>query len=92
MIAKLPVLTAGAGPVSCFIAYCLGKANIPVSIFEKEPEIPCSPRAVGYYGATQVVFQENGLYDLIRAEGFVTSGLCWRKHPVTNEQGGKSLG
>lgn len=91
-IAQLPVLIAGAGPVGCFIAYRLGKAGIPVQIFEKETSLPYSPRAVGYYGATQNVFQESGLYDLIRAEGFMTAGLCWRQPPVPNNQGGKSLG
>lgn len=88
----LPVLIAGAGPVGCFIAYRLGKAGIPVQIFEKEPSLPYSPRAVGYYGATQVVFHEAGIYDLVRSEGFVTAGLCWRQPPTPNEQGGKSLG
>lgn len=90
--ANLPVLIAGAGPVGCFIAYRLGKAGIPVQIFEKESETPYSPRAVGYYGATQTVFHEAGLYDLVRSEGFVTAGLCWRTPPVRNDAGGKSLG
>jgi 2-polyprenyl-6-methoxyphenol hydroxylase-like FAD-dependent oxidoreductase len=89
---KLPVLIVGAGPVGCFIGYQLGKAGIPVQIFEKQADLPYTPRAVGYYGATQNVFQEAGLYDLVRAEGFVTDGLCWRQPPVPNDQGGKSLG
>ncbi|KAL2857318.1 FAD/NAD(P)-binding domain-containing protein [Aspergillus pseudoustus] len=88
----LPVLIAGAGPVGCFIAYRLGKAGVPVQIFEKEAELPYSPRAVGYYGATQNVFQDAGLYELIRSEGFVTTGLCWRQLPTPNSEGGKSLG
>ncbi|KAJ5936837.1 hypothetical protein N7466_003287 [Penicillium verhagenii] len=89
---KLPVLVVGAGPVGCFTAYRLGKAGIPVRIFEKESTIPSNPRAVGYYGATQVVFQESGLYDLIRAEGFMTAGLCWRTLPIDDGKGGKRLG
>jgi 2-polyprenyl-6-methoxyphenol hydroxylase-like FAD-dependent oxidoreductase len=88
----LPVLIAGAGPVGCFVAYRLGKAGIQVQILEREPSLPYSPRAVGYYGATQVAFQEAGIYDLVRSEGFVTAGLCWRQPPVTNDHGGKSLG
>lgn len=91
MSQMLPVLIAGAGPVGCFIAFRLGKAGIPVEVFEKEPSLPYSPRAVGYYGATQNVFQEAGLYDLIRAEGFVTAGLCWRTPPV-EDGNGKRLG
>jgi 2-polyprenyl-6-methoxyphenol hydroxylase-like FAD-dependent oxidoreductase len=89
---QLPILVAGAGPVGCFIAYRLGKAGIPVRIFEKEATLPYTPRAVGYYGATQVVFQECGLYDLVRAEGFMTAGLCWRTPPIDDGQGGKRLG
>ncbi|KAL4810490.1 FAD/NAD(P)-binding domain-containing protein [Aspergillus unguis] len=91
-IETLPVLIAGAGPVGCFIAYRLAKAGIRVQIFEKEADLPYSPRAVGYYGATQNVFQECGLYELVREEGFVTAGLCWRDPPTPNGQGGKSLG
>ncbi|KAJ5647062.1 FAD/NAD(P)-binding domain-containing protein [Penicillium lividum] len=89
---QLPVLVVGAGPVGCFIAYRLGKAGIPVQIFEKESALPYTPRAVGYYGATQVVFQESGLYDLVRAEGFMTAGLCWRTLPIDDGKGGKRLG
>ncbi|KAJ5768907.1 hypothetical protein N7520_003466 [Penicillium odoratum] len=89
---QVPVLVIGAGPVGCFIAYRLAKAGIPVRIFEKESAIPNTPRAVGYYGATQVVFQECGLYDHIRAKGFMTSGLCWRTLPIDDGQGGKRLG
>ncbi|KAJ5622902.1 hypothetical protein N7490_011507 [Penicillium lividum] len=84
---QLPVLVIGAGPVGCFIAYRLAKVGIPVRIFEKESAIPNTPRAVGYYGATQVVFQECGLYDHIRAKGFMTSGLCWRTLPIDDGQG-----
>ncbi|KAJ5201252.1 FAD/NAD(P)-binding domain-containing protein [Penicillium cf. viridicatum] len=87
-----PVVVIGAGPVGCFIAYRLGKAGIPVRIFEKEPAVPYSPRAVGYYGATQVAFKDSGLYDLVRAEGFMTAGLCWRTPPIDDDQGGKRLG
>ncbi|KAJ5693117.1 hypothetical protein N7462_002540 [Penicillium macrosclerotiorum] len=87
-----PVLVIGAGPVGCFIAYRLGKAGIPVRIFEKESAIPYSPRAVGYYGATQVAFQDCELYDLVRAEGFMTAGLCWRTLPINDDRGGKRLG
>ncbi|KAL4878106.1 FAD/NAD(P)-binding domain-containing protein [Aspergillus karnatakaensis] len=88
----LPVLIAGAGPVGCFVAYRLGRAGILVRVFEKESDLPYTPRAVGYYGATQTVLQESGLYDLVRSEGFVTAGLCWRTPPVPNSSGGKSLG
>lgn len=86
------VVIVGAGPVGCFIAYRLGKVGITVDILEKESEIPYTPRAVGYYGATQVVFKEAGLYDLIRSEGFMTSGLCWRTLPEDDGKGGKRLG
>ena len=86
------VLIIGAGPVGCFLAYRLGKAGISVIILEKESELPYTPRAVGYYGATQVAFKNAGLYDLIRSAGFMTAGLCWRSLPVDDGNGGKTWG
>ncbi|GAB1197589.1 hypothetical protein APSETT444_006887 [Aspergillus pseudonomiae] len=91
--AEADVLIIGAGPVGAFLAYRLGKQGITVTVLEKAPELPYSPRAVGYYGAAQVALQKAGLYDLVRAEGFMTAGLCWRTPPVSRgTDGGKTYG
>jgi 2-polyprenyl-6-methoxyphenol hydroxylase-like FAD-dependent oxidoreductase len=81
------IIVIGAEPVGCFVAYRLGKQGIPVTILEKEPALPYTPRAVGYYGATQVALKSAGLYDLVREAGFLTSGLCWRTTPVDDGTG-----
>jgi 2-polyprenyl-6-methoxyphenol hydroxylase-like FAD-dependent oxidoreductase len=38
------------------------------------------------------MLNELGLYELIRKEGFMTRGLCWRKKPKEDGKGGKSPG
>jgi 2-polyprenyl-6-methoxyphenol hydroxylase-like FAD-dependent oxidoreductase len=48
------ILFVGTGPVGCFVAYQLGKQGTPVTVLEKEPALPYTPRAVDYYGAAQV--------------------------------------
>lgn len=86
------VVIVGAGPVGMFLAFKLGKAGIKTTVIEKEPNTSDEPRAVGYYGASSVALLEAGLYQKIEEEGFVIRGLSWRKRPVDNGKGGKSLG
>lgn len=86
------VLIVGGGPVGCLTAFILGRAGINVTIIEKLPTTSDSPRACGYYGASQFMLNELGLYDLIRKEGFMTHGLCWRKKPTDDGKGGKAPG
>src|ERR1700742_1908678 len=76
------VLIIGAGAVGCLTACKLGRAGIDVTIIEKLPMTSDSPRACGYYGAVHFMLNELGLYELIRKEGFLTRGLCWRKRPT----------
>ncbi len=83
------VLVVGAGAVGCLTAYKLGRVGIDVTIIEQLPVTSDSPRACGYYGAVHFMLKELGLYDLIRKEGFMTRGLCWRKKPVGDGKGGK---
>ncbi|KAL2842472.1 hypothetical protein BJX68DRAFT_270648 [Aspergillus pseudodeflectus] len=47
------ILAVGTGPVGCFVAYQVGKQGTPVTILEKEPALPYTPRAVDYNGAAQ---------------------------------------
>ena len=86
------VLVVGAGAVGCLAAFKLGRAGIDVTIVEKSHAISDSPRAVGYYGAVHHMFEELGLYGLVRKEGFMTRGLCWRKKPKSDGKGGKLPG
>lgn len=86
------ILIAGGGAVGCVTALKLGQAGIEVDIIEKLPATSTAPRACGYFGAVQFFLKEIGVYDLIREEGFVTRGLCWRKMPKEDGKGGKRLG
>ena len=86
------VLVVGGGAVGCLTALKLGRAGIDVAIIEKLPVTSDSPRACGYYGAVQPFLHELELYDLVRKEGFMTRGLCWRKKPKDDGSGGKALG
>lgn len=86
------ILIVGGAVVGCLVALKLGQAGITSTIIEKQPAVNESPRAVGYYGAAQPFLDEVGLYKLIREEGFMTRGLCWRKRPTDDGKGGKALG
>ena len=86
------VMIVGAGPVGLFLAYKLGRASIKVIVLEKNDNVSDAPRAVGYYAASALALHDAGLYDKIREEGFMVKGLCWRKKPVDNGNGGKRLG
>ena len=86
------VLIIGAGVVGCLTALKLGRAGIDVAIIEKLPATSDSPRACGYYGAVHQMLDDVGLYELIRKEGFMTRGLCWRKKPKDDGRGGKAPG
>ena len=80
------VLIVGAGVVGCLTAIKLAQAGIRVHIIEKLSEPSEAPRACGYFGATQIFLNELGLYNLIRAEGFMTRAIGWRGLP--NDHGG----
>lgn len=86
------VLVVGGAVVGFFTALKLGQAGIDVTVIERLSETNDSPRACGYYGAAQVFMDEVGMYELVRKEGFMTRGLCWRKRPVDDGKGGKKLG
>ena len=86
------VLIVGGGPVGCFTALRLGQAGVDVDILERLPTTSDVPRACGYFGAVHFALNEAGMYKLIREEGFMTKGLCWRKMPEDNGKGSKKLG
>lgn len=75
------VLIVGAGVVGRIAAIKLARAGIQVHIIEKLSETSNAPRACGYFGAAQILLDELELYSLIREEGFMTRGICWRGLP-----------
>lgn len=90
--AATTVLIVGGGPVGCLTALKLAQAGINVTIIEKLSAPHQGPRACGYFGPVQRVFDELGVYDTIRKAGFMTKGLCWRKKPVADGKDGKRHG
>ncbi|KIW75446.1 hypothetical protein Z517_10187 [Fonsecaea pedrosoi CBS 271.37] len=88
------VLVIGGGAVGCLTALKLGKAGIDVGIIERLPETSNAPRACGYFGAVHHMLNDIGVLRLIREEGFMTRGLCFRKPPKDDGQGrgGKVFG
>ncbi|EXJ70435.1 uncharacterized protein A1O5_06503 [Cladophialophora psammophila CBS 110553] len=87
------VLIIGAGVVGCLTAIKLAQAGIDVQIVERLLETSEAPRACGYFGAVQGFLDELGLYTLIRDQGFMTRGLCWRGLPKDNDsKDGKRFG
>lgn len=86
------VLVVGGGVVGCLVALKAAQAGVDVDIIERLPATSDAPRACGYFGAVQHFLNEIGMYELIRDEGFMTRGLCWRTPPKDDGQGGKILG
>ncbi|OAP56664.1 hypothetical protein AYL99_08776 [Fonsecaea erecta] len=88
------VLVIGGGAVGSLTALKLGQAGVDVDIIERLPETSNAPRACGYFGAVHLVLKEMGIYELVREEGFMTRGLCFRKPPKDDGQGrgGKVFG
>lgn len=82
---EIAVLIVGAGVVGCIAAIKLARAGIPVHIIEQLTETSNAPRACGYFGAAQFLLDELELYSLVREEGFMTRGLCWRGLPQGDE-------
>jgi 2-polyprenyl-6-methoxyphenol hydroxylase-like FAD-dependent oxidoreductase len=86
------VIVVGAGPVGLFLALLLGQAKISVQVIEKLEDISPAPRAIGYTEPVQLAFDDAGIYERVKSEGFLMSGMCWRKRPVEDGNGGKRLG
>lgn len=86
------VIVVGAGPVGLFLAFLLGQSKISVQVVEKLDDISSAPRAVGYLDPVQHAFDDAGIYERVKNEGFLLPGMCWRKRPVDDGKGGKRSG
>ncbi|KIY00995.1 uncharacterized protein Z520_03661 [Fonsecaea multimorphosa CBS 102226] len=86
------VLIVGAAVVGCLTAIQLAQAGIDSEIIEMLPKSSDDPRSCGYFGAAQLFLDELGIYKLMRSQGFMTRGLCWRTAPIDDGKGGKRTG
>ena len=58
------ILIAGGGPVGLFAALLLGRAGLPVRVFDTNPELQDDPRAATTHPATlDVLDQVEGLVE-----------------------------
>ena len=63
------VLIAGAGPVGLICAYRLARADIPVTVFEREDQLLDDPRAATTHPATLEMLAEIGIVEEVKERG-----------------------
>jgi 3-(3-hydroxy-phenyl)propionate hydroxylase/6-hydroxy-3-succinoylpyridine 3-monooxygenase len=74
------VIIVGAGPVGLVTAYGLGRAGIPVTVLEAEPEINDSPRAMVYHWSLHEDLDRLGLLADVERLGFRKDDYGYRVH------------
>jgi 3-(3-hydroxy-phenyl)propionate hydroxylase len=77
------VIIAGGGPVGLIVALMLGRAGIPVTLFDQGDIVHSEPRAATIHPATLDILDALGVYALIEPQGIV----C----PIVNYYDGKLL-
>ncbi len=77
------VIIAGGGPVGLIVALLLGRAGVPVTLFDQGDVVHSEPRAATIHPATLDILDDLGLYRLIEPQGLV----C----PIVNYYDGKTL-
>ena len=71
MTTKNRILIAGAGPVGCVAALALGRAGLPVTIFEAEAQLPEDLRASTFHPPTLEMLDDLGVVDALIAQGLI---------------------
>lgn len=71
-IGSLPIIIVGAGPVGLSLAWRLGRAGIPVKVFEADAEIADQLRASTFHPPTLDMFDASGITAKIIAKGQLT--------------------
>src|SRR5262245_45616695 len=65
------VLIAGGGPVGLACAWLLGRAGLPVRLFDDNPSPKADPRAATTHPATLELLSEDGLAEDMARVGLV---------------------
>ena len=71
-MARDRVVIVGAGPVGLLNALGLARAGVPVTVLEREPEIPASPRAMVYLWKALDGLERLGILEDAKHAGFTT--------------------
>lgn len=74
-----PVIIVGFGPVGAVLSLLLARNGTPSIVIEALVTFSDEPRAVGFFGPSQGVLDEAGLYEEAKEQGLAASGLCFRK-------------
>jgi 3-(3-hydroxy-phenyl)propionate hydroxylase len=80
------VVIVGGGPVGLLNALGLARAGVRVTVIEREPAVPASPRAMVYTYAVLDGLEELGVLDEVEAQGFRTQDGIWFQDFATGER------
>ncbi len=80
------VVIVGGGPVGLLNALGLARSGVRVTVLEREPAVPGSPRAMVYTYAVLDGLERLGILAEIEAQGFSTQEGIWFRDFATGEQ------
>lgn len=82
-MSTLPVLIAGSGPAGSLLALYLARQQIPVIVFEKQPDLPVDLRASTFHPPSLEMLDELGV-----AESMITQGLKVDRYQYRDRKSG----
>lgn len=77
-MSTLPVLIAGSGPAGSLLALYLARQQIPVIVFEKQPDLPVDLRASTFHPPSLEMLDELGVAETMIAQGLKVDRYQYR--------------
>lgn len=72
-----PVIIVGAGPVGLCLALALGRAGVPVAVYEQDDELNSDIRASTFHPPTLEMLDEWEVLDEVMARGYIVRELAY---------------